>query len=79
MKTDEQKDAYRLLKLVEKTQPHRANLQDDYSRVQEWALQQKQIEVIDNWINEKAREIYIRIIPAYRECQFQNNWISQNK
>lgn len=78
MKTDEQKDAYRLLKLVEKTDPHRANLKNDYSRIQEWALQQKQMEVINDWINEKAREIYVRIIPTYRDCQFHNNWISEN-
>lgn len=78
MKTDEQKDAYRLLKLVEKTDPHRANLKNDYSRIQEWALQQKQMEVINDWINEKAREIYIRIIPTYRDCQFHNNWLSEN-
>lgn len=78
MKTEEQKDAYRLLKLVEKTLPHRANLKDDYSRIQEWALQQKQMEVINDWINEKAQEIYIRIIPSYRDCQFHNTWISGN-
>lgn len=78
MKTEDQKDAYRLLKLVEKTQPHRANLEDDYSRIQDWALQQKQMTMISKWIDEKAKEIYIRIIPSYRDCEFTNDWLSQN-
>jgi peptidyl-prolyl cis-trans isomerase SurA len=78
MKTQEQKDAYRLLKLVKKTLPHRANIKDDYSRIQDWALQQKQQEVIFDWINEKAKEIYIRIIPSYRNCTFTNDWMTQN-
>jgi peptidyl-prolyl cis-trans isomerase SurA len=78
MKTEDQKDAYRLLKLVEKTDPHKANLKDDYTRIQEWALQNKQMEVINDWINDRAKEIYIRIIPAYRTCEFRNTWITQN-
>jgi peptidyl-prolyl cis-trans isomerase SurA len=78
MKTEEQKDAYRLLKLDQKTLPHRANLKDDYSRIQEWALQQKQMEIINDWINDKTKEIYIRIIPSYRDCEFHNNWLTRN-
>lgn len=78
MKTEEQKDAYRLLKLDQKTLPHRANLRDDYSRIQEWALQQKQMEIINDWINDKTKEIYIRIIPSYRDCEFHNNWLTRN-
>lgn len=76
MKTDDQKDAYRILKLIEKTQPHRANMKDDYFRIQEWALQQKQMETIDQWIDDKIKDIYIRIIETYRDCTFQNDWFN---
>jgi peptidyl-prolyl cis-trans isomerase SurA len=75
MKTEDQKDAYRILKLVEKTPPHRANLEDDYSRIQDWALQQKQMDEINNWINEKAKETYVRIIEAYQDCKFKHDWL----
>jgi peptidyl-prolyl cis-trans isomerase SurA len=77
MKTDDQKDAYRLLYLKEKTKPHRANMQDDYAKVQEWALQDKQMKTIDKWMNDKAKETYVRIIEAYRSCEFDNNWLSK--
>jgi len=74
MKTEDQKDAYRLLLLKERTTPHRANMKEDYSRIQEWALQAKQRKVMDEWINEKARETYIRIIDEYKSCDFTNYW-----
>jgi len=75
-KTQDQKDAYRILKLVEKTLPHRANLEDDYARMQEWALQQKQMDAINKWINNKAKETYVRIIEAYQNCEFKHDWIN---
>jgi len=74
MKTEDQKDAYRLLLLKERTTPHRANMKEDYSRIQEWALQAKQRKIVDEWINEKARETYIRIIDRYKSCGFTNQW-----
>ncbi len=75
MKTGEdQKDAYRLLYLESKTKPHRANLKEDYSRIEKWALQHKQMEVINNWINEKAKKTYIHIINDYKKCHFTHQW-----
>lgn len=75
MKTEDQKDAYRILKLVEKTPPHRANLEDDYSRIQEWAIQKKQMDAINKWINDKAKETYVRIIAEYQDCKFKHDWL----
>jgi peptidyl-prolyl cis-trans isomerase SurA len=74
MKTDDQKDAYRLLLLKKKTEPHRASLEQDYAKIQEWALQDKQRRIVDKWINEKARKTYIRIIDRYKDCTFANDW-----
>jgi peptidyl-prolyl cis-trans isomerase SurA len=78
MKTEKQKDAYRILYLKEKTKPHRANLKDDYPKIQQWALQQKQKQVIDEWVNEKSKQTYIRISDDYKDCNFHYEWL-QNK
>ncbi len=76
MKTEEnQKDAYRLLYLESKTKPHRANLKQDYSKIQQWALQHKQMETISKWINQKAAKTYIRIIDDYKKCKFEHKWV----
>jgi len=74
-KTEEQKDAFRLLYLEKRIPPHRADLKQDYSRIEKWALQDKQRKAIDNWINDKAQNTYVKIIPAYQTCQFKHHWL----
>jgi peptidyl-prolyl cis-trans isomerase SurA len=74
LKTEEKEDAYQILLLKKKTQPHKANLKDDYSKVQMWTEANKKQEVIDKWINEKAKSTYVRIIDQYKSCNFQHDW-----
>ncbi|MDP2721623.1 MAG: peptidylprolyl isomerase [Bacteroidales bacterium] len=75
MKIDKQKDAYRLLMLKSKTQPHIANMQDDYARIQQWALQDKQMKAINKWIDNKAEHTYVRVVEEYKTCPFVHQWI----
>ena len=77
-KTEEQKDAFRLLYLEKKIPPHRANLKEDYPKIEQWALQAKQRKAIDNWINDKAQSTYIKIIPEYTTCHFRHHWLKKN-
>ncbi|HOI31611.1 MAG TPA: peptidylprolyl isomerase, partial [Bacteroidales bacterium] len=74
MITEEGKDAYRLLMLKRKTTPHKANLRDDYNRIQAWALQKKKQEAVDNWIREKSSSAYVRINENFLDCEFDYNW-----
>ncbi|UBM63203.1 peptidylprolyl isomerase [Candidatus Sulfidibacterium hydrothermale] len=78
-KTEDGKDAYRLLYLEKRIPPHKANLKQDYPKIEQWALQDKQRKAIDKWINEKARQTYIRIIPEYRSCHFRHHWLPDQK
>jgi len=72
--TQEGKDAYRILYLKKRTEPHTANLKQDYDKIQEWALEQKKQETITNWIKEEAAKTYIKINDKYKDCEFTNNW-----
>lgn len=74
MKTEDNKDAYRLLYLKRKTAPHKANLKDDYTLIRNWALQQKREEIINKWIANKSQKAYIRVIDDYKDCDFMFNW-----
>ncbi|MEI6574979.1 MAG: peptidylprolyl isomerase [Bacteroidota bacterium] len=76
MKTEEGKQAYRLVYLKSRTSPHRANLKMDYDRISEWALQGKKGEATSKWIKEKVAKTYINIIDKYRGCKFQHSWNS---
>jgi len=68
------KESYNLFFLKSQSEPHVANLKDDYQRVQQAALAKKQTEVIQKWINDKAKKTYIRLDEAYKDCPFTHQW-----
>lgn len=63
--------AFRILFLKSETKPHRANLKDDYQKIQAAALQQKQSDVLDKWIKAEYKKVYYRIEPGYKACSNQ--------
>ena len=77
METQSGDHAYRLLKLQLQTEPHKANLKDDYQMIQSYALSAKQIDVISEWVNKKISTTHIKIDDDYLNCQFNYNWNSQ--
>jgi peptidyl-prolyl cis-trans isomerase SurA len=78
-KTDRGKDEYRLYFLKERTAPHKANLENDYAKIQEIALNQKRTTIMNDWYANKAAKTYIRINPPYNECKFQYGWFKQEE
>ena len=74
MQDEQGVEAYRLLYLRKRTQPHRANLEEDYDQIQNWALNKAKGEMVQKWINNNARKAYIRIDEKYSNCDFQNHW-----
>lgn len=75
--TEDNRDAYRLLKLVKKTEPHRANIEEDYDKIYMMALNKKHQDVLDKWVVEHAKEAYIRIVDNYSDCDFYQQLISK--
>jgi peptidyl-prolyl cis-trans isomerase SurA len=69
------KQDYRMYYLKSRTNPHKANLEEDYSRIQQIALEQKKQDVIDEWISKKLQSTYISISDDFRNCSFQRKWI----
>lgn len=74
MTTTENKDAFRLVMVKKVIPAHPANLTDDYSLIQGWALNQKNQDVIRAWIRNKAKKAFIRIDEDYAGCDFQFEW-----
>lgn len=66
--------SYRLLRLLSRSEPHRANLRDDYRLIHQAAEARKRQEAVDRWINERAGGTFIRIDPDYRDCPFTHPW-----
>lgn len=55
----ELRKAYRLVQLQKKIPQHRANLQDDYELVSNYALQLKQLRELSNYLEELRKTIYV--------------------
>lgn len=72
--TDDGKDAYRILYLMERSEPHQANLVLDYDRIQDWALEQKKKKALNDWIQEKMDNTYIKVNDIYNACDFRSKW-----
>ncbi len=66
--------AYRLITLKSRTQPHKANLQEDYSKIQEATLESKRGNYINNWIEKKVQDTYIHVDSQYKGCPNMVNW-----
>ena len=68
------KQSFRIIYLKARSEPHKANLKDDYQRLQNMAQVHKQKSTVDNWVNKKLRSIYVRIDDDYKNCAFRHNW-----
>jgi peptidyl-prolyl cis-trans isomerase SurA len=73
-RNEEGLDGYRLLKLKSRTEPHRANLDEDYSTIQDWAMQQKQNDKLTEWVDKNVSNAYVMIIDEYKDCNFEYTW-----
>ena len=74
MTTEDNKDAFRLVVVKKKTEAHQANIKDDYSLIQGWALNMKKREALGKWITDKASKAYIRIADNFCKCEFYYDW-----
>ncbi len=66
--------AYRLLLLKSRTAPHKANLKDDYPKIQATVQSIKQNKEINKWINKKTEKTYVKISNDFDDCKFQYDW-----
>ena len=74
MTTNENNDAFRLVMVKRKTEAHQANLKEDYSLIQNWALGQKRQQAIGKWVSNKAAKAYIHLDDAYKDYDFYYDW-----
>jgi peptidyl-prolyl cis-trans isomerase SurA len=64
----------RIVYLRSRTEPHRANLKDDYSKIQTVAKAQKEQEKMEAWITERLPTYYLKIDPEYNSCSSLQKW-----
>ena len=66
----------KIVKLVEVIPTHTASLNEDYLRLEEMALQDKQNRVFKEWLSKKIDAMYVYIDPEFRDGEFENkHWV----
>lgn len=69
-------NAFRIVKLVSRTEPHIASLTTDYPKIQEAALTDKQNKVLIEWSGKQIPHTLIKVDKDYHNCKFENNWVN---
>lgn len=77
--TEDGTQAYRVLYLKTRTEPHTANMKDDYNKIQDWALANKKEKVTAKWVETKSKTAYIRLGDKFQSCDFRYKWTFTEK
>ncbi|MGE4587124.1 MAG: peptidylprolyl isomerase [Mangrovibacterium sp.] len=73
---EKQREVYMIIKLIDRTPEHRANLQQDYQFLYNNYLNRKEEETLNEWIAERQAKTYIHIDDTYLNCNFRfQGWI----
>ena len=68
-RTDDGKDAMRIIWLKSNTPPHQANLQEDYQKIAAAALTEKKNKALDAWFLKNRGSVYLEVAPEYAQCK----------
>jgi peptidyl-prolyl cis-trans isomerase SurA len=75
--TDERgRKAVRIIYLQSRSEPHRMNLKDDYSKIASIALEEKKQAAMEKWFRTHIPNFYISIDKEYAQCGSVQDWIS---
>ena len=66
---------YKILKVSNRYDEHVANYSLDYSKIKSLALKEKQLKVIQKWMDEKIESTYVNVNRESKLCSFTNNWV----
>lgn len=67
-RTDDGKDAVRILYYKSRMAPHEASLKDDWHRIQIAALNEKKNRVLQKWFEKARLDVFISIDPDFEFC-----------
>ncbi len=67
--SEQGKKGVRVVYLKSRSQPHRMNLQEDYSKISNFALEEKKSKTMEKWLKSKLPSYYVMIDPGtVEEC-----------
>jgi len=68
---------YKILKITNRFDEHKADFSTDYVKIKELALTDKQLKTIKKWMEEKIEETFVNVNSDSSYCDFVYNWIKK--
>jgi len=68
------KQGWRILLLKSRTEPHKINYKDDYTKLLDMATYDRQKALITAWIAKKSKTTYIKLDDEFNTCKLEYSW-----
>ena len=63
-----------LVKIDDVIAAHQLDINTDYDRIKQMALNKKKNEMIAQWVKERLPNVFISINDRYKDCTFKTDW-----
>ncbi len=67
-RTDDLKDAVRILYYKSRVNPHEASLKEDWHRIQMATMNEKKNRILQKWFEKAKKDVFINLDEAYNKC-----------
>ncbi len=68
---------YKIVMVTNRFNEHVADYVQDYVRIKDLALKEKQLKSIEKWMTEKISDTYVSVNRNSQSCDFANNWLKK--
>ena len=76
MINDKGRQVAAMVKIRERNEGHKANINNDYQVIKQMAENARRQKLIDEWLQAKIEQTYVRIDPAWQNCEFKyKGWL----
>ena len=67
-------EMFRAVLLQSRTEPHKASLEQDYSKIQLAAINEKKGQFLSSWVEDKINSTFVNVVSNYETCPNLNAW-----
>ncbi len=68
---------YKMVMVTNRFNEHVADYAQDFVRIKDLALKDKQLKAIEKWMTEKISDTYVSVNRDSQSCDFANNWLKK--
>lgn len=68
---------FKLLTITNRIDEHPSDYVEDYEKIKELALKEKQLRAIETWQDTKIKDTYVNVNEDYSDCTFTGNWLKK--